>query len=77
MFTGAVLRSRMIFGWASLIPDHPKRLGSAESVEPTQRLVFDGDDLKDVLRDNPDSGFKVMERLCGMIARSFMEQQAK
>lgn len=74
--SGTVMRSRMIFGWAALVPEHPRRLGSAHCLEPSTLLVMNGEKVREVLRSEPGSGFKVMERLCTMIARNFMEQRS-
>ncbi len=74
--SGTVMRSRMIFGWAALVPEHPRRLASAQCLEPSTLLVMNGDQVLQALRNDPESGFKVMERLCAMIARNFMEQRA-
>jgi toluene monooxygenase system ferredoxin subunit len=73
--SGTVMRSRMIFGWAALVPEHPRRVALARCVEPSNVLVMNGDGVMEALRSDPKSGFKVMERLCAMIARNFMEQR--
>ena len=73
--SGTVMRSRMIFGWAALVPDHPKRLGSAQCIGQSEIILLPGDAVLDILRAHPVDGFRVMERLCGMIARNFMEQR--
>lgn len=73
--SGAVMRSRMIFGWAALVPEHPRRLGSAQCLESSTLLVMNGDKVLRELRNDPESGLKTMERLCGMIARNFMDQR--
>ena len=72
--SGTVMHSRMIFGWAALVPEHPKRLGSAQCIETSKIILLPGDPVRDILRKYPVDGFRVMERLCGMIARNFMEQ---
>lgn len=68
----SLIRSRTIFGWAALVPEHPRRLGSAEVLERSQIIVINGDKLIDILRDEPAAGFLVMQRLASMIARNFM-----
>jgi CRP-like cAMP-binding protein len=73
---GTVMRSRMIFGWAALVPEHPRWLAKAQCIEPSKLLIMNGDRVLSALRDNPASGFKVMERLCTMIARNFMEERS-
>ena len=73
--TGTIMRSRMIFGWAALVPEHPRRVATAKCIDPSTLLVMNGDRVMEALRDDPGSGFKVMERLCSMIARNFMEER--
>ena len=48
--SGTVIRNRMIFGWAALLPEHPLRLGSAQCLEPSALLAMNGDKVLDVLR---------------------------
>lgn len=74
--SGTLLKSRSVFGWAALVPDHPKRLGDAKCLENSSLLALDGDKVLHALRADPASGLLVMERLCAMIARNFMEQQS-
>jgi len=74
--SGTIMRSRMVFGWAALIPEHPRRLATAKCMEPSTLLVMNGDRVLGALRNDPTSGFKVMERLCSMIARNFMEERS-
>lgn len=73
ILANSVMRSRTVFGWATLIPDQTKRIGSAVALEPSEILLLHGDKLLEVLRDDPKAGFTVMQRLAGMIARGFME----
>lgn len=70
-----VMKRHMIFGWASLIPEHPRRLGSAKCLEDSQLLSIDGDKLFDILRRNPDAGFVVMTRLSSLIAKTFVDDK--
>lgn len=70
----SVMKRHMIFGWAALIPEHPKRLGTAKCLEPSTLLSINGDQVMELLRDeDPKSGFMIMTRLCSMIANSFIE----
>lgn len=73
ILANSVMRSRTVFGWATLIPDQTKRIGSAVALEPSEILLLHGDKLLQVLREDPRAGFTVMQRLAGMIARGFME----
>ena len=70
-----VMKRHMIFGWAALIPDHPRRLGSAQCLDDSHLLAINGDRLYAILRRNPESGFIVMSRLCSLIAKTFVENR--
>lgn len=70
-----VMKRHMIFGWASLIPEHPRRLGSAQCLEDSRLLSINGDALFDILRRNPDAGFLVMSRLSSLIAKTFVDER--
>jgi toluene monooxygenase system ferredoxin subunit len=69
-----LMKRHMVFGWAALIPEHPRRLGNAICLEDSKLLLINGDALLDVLGTHPQSGFVVMRRLCSMIANTFIEQ---
>ncbi|MDX2258611.1 MAG: cyclic nucleotide-binding domain-containing protein [Hyphomicrobiaceae bacterium] len=70
-----LMKRHMVFGWAALVPEHPRRLGSAKCLEDSKLLVINGDALLDVLAAHPQSGFVVMKRLCSMIASTFIEKK--
>lgn len=72
--SGSVISSRMVFGWAALIPEHPRRLATAVCIEPSTLLAINGRELLELLDKEPKAGFLVMQRLAAMIARNFMEQ---
>ncbi|MEQ1713847.1 MAG: cyclic nucleotide-binding domain-containing protein [Hyphomicrobium sp.] len=69
-----LMKRHMIFGWAALVPEHPKRLGNAKCLENCKLLSINGDALLEVLGRHPQSGFVVMTRLCSMIASTFIEK---
>lgn len=71
---GSVISNRMVFGWAALIPEHPRRVATAVCIEPSTILAINGDELLAFLESEPKVGFLVMQRLAAMIARNFMEQ---
>ena len=71
---GSVISSRMVLGWAALIPEHPTRVATAVCIQPSTLLAISGDELLEILRDDTDAGFLVMQRLAAMIARNFMDQ---
>ena len=72
--SGSVISSRMVFGWAALIPEHPSRVATAVCIEPSIILAINGADLLELLQSEPQAGFLVMQLLAAMIARNFMEQ---
>ena len=68
----SVFTSRMVMGWAALVTDQPRRIATAECLEPTRLVEIPGRALLDVLEANPSDGFIVMKRLAAMITRNFM-----
>lgn len=75
LYVETLMKRHMVFGWAALVPEHPRRLGSAKCLEDSKLLVINGDALLDVLAAHPQSGFVVMKRLCSMIASTFIEKR--
>jgi len=69
-----LMKRHMIFGWAALVPEHPKRLGSAKCMDNSKLLAINGDAAMEILEADPKSGFLVMKRLCSMIANTFIEK---
>lgn len=74
MYIETLMKRHMIFGWASLIPEHPRRLGSATCLDDTKLLSINGDAVMEALARDPQSGFLVMKRLCSMIASTFIDK---
>ena len=72
--SGSVISSRMVFGWASIIHEHPQRVATDACIEPSTILAINGEDLLELLQREPEAGFLVMRRLAAMIARNFMGQ---
>ncbi len=70
--SGSVLSNRMVIGWAALLPEQQKRLASSQCIAPSKVICINGERLLEILRDDPASGFVVMQRLATMIARNFM-----
>lgn len=67
------MKRHMIFGWAALVPEQPRRLGTAKCLEASTLLSINGDKVTELLRnDDPKSGLMIMTRLCSMIAHSFI-----
>ncbi len=67
-----LMKRHMIFGWAALVPEHPRRLGSARCMEASTVLTMNGDRIMAILSEHPEAGFLVMKRLCSMIASTFI-----
>ena len=68
----SVFTSRMVIGWAALVTDQPRRIATAECLEPTRLVEIPGQALLDLLEASPADGFIVMKRLAAMITRNFM-----
>lgn len=75
LYVETLMKRHMVFGWAALVPEHPRRLGGARCLEDSKLLVVNGDALMEVLAAHPQSGFLVMKRLCSMIASTFIEKR--
>lgn len=74
LFVETLMKRHMIFGWAALVPEHPRRLGSATCMEASTVLVMNGDSIMEILTNEPQAGFLVMKRLCSMIASTFIDK---
>ncbi|HRY06713.1 MAG TPA: cyclic nucleotide-binding domain-containing protein [Hyphomicrobiaceae bacterium] len=74
LFVETLMKRHMIFGWAALVPEHPRRLGSAACMETSTVLVMNGDRIMEILSGDPQAGFLVMKRLCSMIASTFIDK---
>jgi CRP-like cAMP-binding protein len=70
-----VMKRHMIFGWVAMVPEHPRRLGTATCLEDSKLLSINGDALMDVLGRHPQSGFLVMKRLCSLIASTLIDKR--
>jgi len=71
--SGSVMSGRMVFGWAALVDDQPRRVATAECLEDSIVLAVPGSKLRTILEQNPSAGYLVMRRLSAMIARNFMD----
>jgi toluene monooxygenase system ferredoxin subunit len=74
---GFMLKKGEIFGWAALLENHPRRIASARALEKSVLLRFNGKQALAVLESDPASGYVVMRRLSGLIARFFVVAGAK
>lgn len=62
-----VNRPNEIFGWSGLVPPH-HYTASAFCEEDCQILAIPGQTLMQILRENPQAGFVVMQRMAEVIA---------
>jgi len=74
---GFMLKKGEVFGWAALLESHPQRIASARVLESATVLRINGKQALGVLESDPASGYVVMGRLAGRIARFFAVAGAK
>jgi toluene monooxygenase system ferredoxin subunit len=74
---GFMLKKGEVFGWAALLESHPQRIASARVLENATVLRINGRQALGVLEADPASGYVVMRRLAGLIARFFVVAGAK
>jgi len=74
---GFMLKKGEVFGWAALLESHPQRIASARVLESATVLRINGRQTLGVLESDPASGYVVMRRLAGLIARFFVVAGAK
>ncbi len=74
--SGSIMTGRMVFGWAALVDDQPRRVATAACLEDSIVLAVSGSRLMEILEREPEAGFIVMRRLAAMIARNFMDMGA-
>lgn len=67
-------RSR-VFGWVALVPEHTRRIGTAQCLEDSNILSINGDQLLEILDKDTHSGYSVMRRLSTMIASTIDGKQ--
>ena len=61
-----------VFGWAALINEQPRRVATADCLEPSTICVVPAKALLGIFDRDRVSGYLVMRRLAGLIARDFM-----
>ncbi len=74
--SGSIMTGRMVFGWAALVDDQPRRVATAACLEDSIVLAVSGNQLMEILEQEPEAGFTVMRRLAAMIARNFVDMGA-
>ncbi len=67
------MTSRMVFGWAGMVDEAPRRVATAVCLEPSRVIATNGAEIIKILEQDTAAGFLVMRRLAAMVARSFME----
>jgi len=66
---GFMLRKGEVFGWAALLENQPVRIASARAEEASTMLRINGKQALKLLEADPASGYLVMRRLAGLVAR--------
>lgn len=74
---GFMLKKGEVFGWAALLENQPQRIASARVLEKSTLLRLNGRQVLELLESDPASGFLVMRRLSGLIARFLAAAGAK
>jgi toluene monooxygenase system ferredoxin subunit len=74
---GFMLKKGEVFGWAALLENHPQRIANARALEKAVLLRVNGKQALKLLESDPASGYLVMRRLAGVIARFFVVAGAK
>ena len=63
-----LIRKGRVFGcWSALLNEKHTLMSSAVCHKPTEVLVIKGPDLRQMMLDNNELGFKVLERLCFLL----------
>jgi len=74
---GFMLKKGEVFGWAALLENQPQRIASARALENSTLLRLNGREVLKLLESDSASGFLVMRRLSGLIARFLAAAGAK
>lgn len=74
---GFMLRKGEVFGWAALLEDQPRRIAKATCIERSTLLRLNGEEVLQVLSDEPASGYLVMRRLSMLITKHLRAQGDK
>jgi len=63
-----ILGKGRVFGcWSTLLGEPHKLLSSATCQKPTKIVTMKGSDVRKIMLDNAELGFKVLERLCFLL----------
>ncbi len=70
--SGSIMTEGMLFGWAALLEEQPRRVATATCLENSSLFVFPGNQLLALFNADTASGYLVMRRLATLITRDFM-----
>jgi CRP-like cAMP-binding protein len=70
--SGSIMSKGMLFGWAALLEEQPRRVATATCLEASSLFVFPGNQLLALFNNDTSSGYLVMRRLATLITRDFM-----
>jgi CRP-like cAMP-binding protein len=63
-----ILGKGRVFGcWSTLLDEPHNLMSSATCQKPTKIVTIKGSDLRNMMLDNADLGFKILERLCFLL----------
>ena len=68
---GSIIMPGMVFGWAALLEDKPRRVATASCLEDSTLGVIPAKALLALFDKQKDAGYLVMRRLATIIARDF------
>lgn len=74
--TNSVMGPGQVFGWAALIDENPRRVATSDCLEPCAIVVVPAKTLLAIFEKDRASGYLVMRRLAGLIARDFLSALA-
>ena len=74
--TGSVMGPGQVFGWAALIDERPRRVATADCLEPCTIAVVPAKALLMIFDKDRASGYLVMRRLASLIAKDFLSALA-
>ena len=70
--TDSIMGPGQVFGWAALLGENPRRVATADCLEDSAIVVVPARALLAIFDKDRASGYLVMRRLAGLIARDFM-----
>jgi toluene monooxygenase system ferredoxin subunit len=74
--TDSVMGPGQVFGWAALIDERPRRVATADCLEPCRICVVPAKALLGIFEKDRASGYLVMRRLAALIAKDFLSALA-